>query len=82
MDNTSSKGPEIVSLERDGSVLRVATSPARSIVLAGPGSKSRQVHGDGIVEAEFDLAPFAGSWCRLVVTAADGKRAWTQPEYL
>ena len=78
----ATQGPEILSLERDGNVLRVATSPARSIVLAGPGSKSMQVHGDGIVEAEFDLVSFADSWCRLVVTAGDGKRAWTQPEYL
>jgi hypothetical protein len=78
----ASQGPEIVSLEQEGDVVRVAASPARSIVLAGPGSKSRQVHGDGIVDAEFDLGPFAGSWCRLVVTDMDGKRAWTQPEHL
>ena len=78
----ASQGPEIISLTRDGDVLRVATSPVRSIVVAGPGSKARQVHGDGIVEAEFDLGPFAGSWCRLVVTDKDGKRAWTQPEHL
>ncbi len=78
----ASQGPEILSVEREGDVLRVAASPARSIVLAGPGSKSRQVHGDGIVDAAFDLASFAGSWCRLVVTDMDGKRAWTQPAYL
>jgi hypothetical protein len=78
----ASQGPEILFLEREGDIVRVGASPARSIVLAGPGSKSRPVHGSGIVEAEFDLAPFAGSWCRLVVTAEDGKRAWTQPEHL
>lgn len=78
----SSQGPEIRALGRDGDLLRVATSPVRSIALAGPGSKARQVHGEGLVEAEFDLSPFAGSWCRLVVTQADGKRAWTQPEHL
>jgi hypothetical protein len=76
----ASQGPQIHAIALDNNTLRVGTSPARSIVVAGPGSKARQVHGGGIVEAEFDLAPFAGSWCRLVVTDMDGKRAWTQPE--
>lgn len=76
----ASQGPEILSVERDGDELLVTCSPARSIVLAGRGSKSKVMHGDGIAEARFDLSAFAGFWCRLVVTGLDGKRAWAQPE--
>ena len=78
----ASQGPEILSaVIRDGK-LHVETTPARSIVLAGRASASEVVHGEGITSATLDLSKFAGSWCRLVVTAADGKRAWSQPEYL
>lgn len=75
----ASTGPEIVSLDRAGDTLRVAASPVRSIVLAGPGTKSTVVHGEAITEAELDLSRFAGSWCRVVVTDSNGKRAWAQP---
>jgi len=78
----SSQGPEILSLERSGDTLRVTTSPARSFNLVGPGAAALGIHGDRLTEAELDLGRFKGSWCRLVVTAADGRRAWTQPEYL
>ncbi|WP_055047271.1 PHP domain-containing protein [Devosia sp. A16] len=75
----ASTGPEIVSIDRAGEVLRVAASPVRSIVLAGPGAKSTVVHGEAITEAELDLSRFAGSWCRVLVTDSNGKRAWAQP---
>ncbi len=77
----ASQGPEIVALERVGTVLQVTTSAARSIILAGPGARATQIHGEGITTAAFDLAAFASPWARLVVTDASGKRAWTQPEY-
>lgn len=77
----ASQGPQILSASREGEALMVRSSPARSIVLAGRGSKSQVVHGEGVTEARFDLAPFAGSWARLVVTDRNGKRAWAQPEY-
>lgn len=75
----ASTGPEIVSIERDGDTLTVASSPVRSIVLAGPGAKSAVVHGDSITGAKLDLTRFAGGWCRVVVTDMSGKRAWAQP---
>ncbi len=78
----ASQGPEILSVERDGDKLHVETTPARSISLAGRASASEVVHGEAITTATLDLSKFAGSWCRMVVTAADGKRAWSQPEYL
>jgi hypothetical protein len=77
----SSQGPEILSLERSGDKVRVTTSPVRSINLVGPGAAAVGVHGDGFTSAELDMRLFAGTWCRLVVTTEDGRRAWTQPEY-
>jgi predicted metal-dependent phosphoesterase TrpH len=78
----SSQGPEIHALERAGDKVRVRTSPVRSINLVGPGAAALAVHGDGLTEAELDLGMCKGSWCRLTATAADGRRAWTQPEFL
>jgi predicted metal-dependent phosphoesterase TrpH len=78
----ASRGPEFLSVRRDGDKLHVETTPARSISLAGRASASDVAHGEAITSATLDLSKFTGSWCRLVVTAGDGKRAWSQPEYL
>ncbi len=75
----ASTGPDIADISRDGNSLVVTASPARSIVLAGPGAKSTAVHGDNVTEARLDLRPFEGSWCRVAVTDMLGKRAWAQP---
>jgi hypothetical protein len=78
----ASQGPEIVSVTRDGDTLLVRTSPAQSILVAGHGARAQARHGESLVEAEFDLAAFAGSWLRLVVTDTQGKRAWGQPLFI
>jgi hypothetical protein len=78
----SSQGPEIHTLERTGDWVRVVTSPARSIHLVGPGAAAVSVYGTDVTEANLDASSFAGSWSRLVVTAADGRHAWTQPAYI
>jgi predicted metal-dependent phosphoesterase TrpH len=78
----SSQGPEIFAVEWSGDRIRVVTSPVRSLVLAGPRATAVAVHGSNLTEADLDPGIFRNSWCRLVVTAEDGRRAWTQPEYL
>ncbi|PTM93534.1 CehA/McbA family metallohydrolase [Mycoplana dimorpha] len=78
----ASQGPEILSVTRDGDQLHVETTHVRSVALVGRASASDVVHGNGITSATLDLSKFTGSWCRLVVTAGDGKRAWSQPEFL
>ena len=75
----SSQGPEIIDVVVEDDHLVVRTTPARSIVLAGHGAASAAEHGENITEARLPLDRFAGSWCRLVVTDATGKRAWSQP---
>ena len=75
----ATQGPEIRDIRCEDGRLVVETSPVRSIALAGLGAKSAAEHGDALTVARLDLAPFRGSWCRLVITDANGKRAWTHP---
>jgi hypothetical protein len=66
----------------DDERLRVETSEAYAISLTGGGDRwqSGQAHtGEPITEAEFDLAPFRGSYCRVTVVDPEGKRAWSNP---
>lgn len=78
-DFYASTGPDILAVEQDGAALVVATTPARSIVLVGQQAEAIARHGDGLTRATLSFDAFAGTWCRLVVTDAAGKRAWSQP---
>jgi hypothetical protein len=43
------------------------------------GSSVLDDEGGLVEEATFDLSPFRGSYCRVTVIDADGKRAWSNP---
>ena len=78
----STQGPALREMLVDGARLRVASSEAYAITLTGGGDRwqSGQEHtGAPITEAEFDLAPFRGSYCRVTVVDAAGRRAWGNP---
>jgi hypothetical protein len=81
----STQGPRIERLELDGGRLHVETTPAYSITLGGSGDRWLQAdsrideEGRPIAAASFDLAPFRGSFCRVTVSDADGRRAWSNP---
>ena len=81
----STQGPRFETLELDGERLRVATTPAHAIALGGAGERwldgsSVLDEGGGLVkEATFDVSRFRGSYCRVTVIDADGKRAWSNP---
>ena len=81
----STQGPELLELLLDGGRLRVETSEAYAISLTGGGdrwqwgSESHGGVGVPITEAEFDLAPFRGSYCRITVVDQAGRRAWSNP---
>lgn len=77
----SSQGPDIHDIALDGDQLRVACSPARSIHLLGPGSRSQFAWGDGLQEATFTL-PAARRFVRVTVVDQRGKRAWSNPIWL
>lgn len=80
----STQGPSIRELLVDGARLLVKTSEAYAINLTTGGDRwqsgdERHNMDGSICEAEFDLTPFQGSYCRVTVVAADGKRAWSNP---
>ena len=81
----STQGPELRELIVDGGRLRVETGEAYAISLTGGGERwqsGSERHGEvdaPITEAEFDLDPFRGSYCRVTVVDPAGRRAWSNP---
>ena len=45
--------------------------------LRGPQAGSTRTHGEAMVKCRLPLDLFLGDWCRVAVTDAQGKRAWT-----
>jgi hypothetical protein len=60
----STQGPALRELIADGERPYVQTSEAYAIALS---------------EADFDLTPFRGSYCRITVVDQGGRRAWSNP---
>jgi hypothetical protein len=81
----STQGPSLQELLKDGNRLRVVTSEAYAISLTGSGERwqnGQERHGEQdqpIAEADFDLTPFRGSYCRVTVVDPEGRRAWSNP---
>jgi hypothetical protein len=78
----STQGPALREMILDGDRLRVETSDAYAITLTGGGDRwqsGQERTGEPITGAEFYLTPFRGSYCRVTVVDAAGKRAWSNP---
>ncbi len=81
----STQGPAFRELLVDDERLRVETSEAYAISLTTGGDRwqSGQEHtsrdGGRISGADFDLTPFRGTYCRVTVVDAAGRRAWSNP---
>jgi predicted metal-dependent phosphoesterase TrpH len=81
----STQGPALHELLVDGDDLYVQTSEAYAITLTGSGDRwlsgtdRTSQRGASISEAEFDLSPFRGSYCRITVVDPAGRRAWSNP---
>jgi hypothetical protein len=78
----STQGPSLRELIVDDERLRVETSEAYAISLTTGGDRwqsGSERTGEPVVEAEFDLAPFRGSYCRVTVVDPAGRRAWSNP---
>ena len=81
----STQGPSFRELLVDGERLRVQTSEAYAISLTGAGDRWQRgqerhsADGEPISEAEFDLALFRGSYCRVTVVDPAGRPAWSNP---
>lgn len=81
----ATQGPELRGMVLDGDRLCVETGEVYAISLSGGGARwtsgsERHAGGGGtITEAEFDLAPFRGSFCRVTLVDTAGRRAWGNP---
>lgn len=81
----STQGPSLRQLRLEGDRLRVETGDAAAIGLTGGGDRWQSgtertgEAGASLTEAEFDLSPFRGSYCRVVAIDRGGKRAWSNP---
>jgi hypothetical protein len=78
----STQGPSLKEMIVDDGRLRVQTSEAYAISLTTGGDRWQSAEertGEPVVEAEFDLVPFRGSYCRVTVVDPAGKRAWSNP---
>jgi predicted metal-dependent phosphoesterase TrpH len=78
----SSQGPLIQDVSIEGRTLRVKCSPADAVFATGRGPLTQPIWGMGLTDATFTLDRFAGSYVRVTVVDAGGKRAWTNPIWL
>lgn len=82
----ATQGPALTGLTLDGDELRVACSPCARILLTGPARLWRRwrwrlaAPGEApLAEATFTVSDFRGSFCRVTLVDADGRRAWSNP---
>ena len=82
----STQGPALTSLALDGDELRVACSPCARVLLTGPSRLWRRwrwrLAPPLLTEATFDVACFRGSFCRVTLVDAGGRRAWSNPVWV
>ncbi|GBD17125.1 hypothetical protein HRbin26_02039 [bacterium HR26] len=78
----TSQGPLIHDIQIEDREVTIRCSPANSIFVSGPGRKTQRVHGYRLTEWRCSLDPFLGSYCRVTVVDAAGKRAWSNPIWL
>lgn len=75
----SSQGPLIHDITVDDEHINVRCSPASIVSVQGRGSRAVYVQGDGLESARLERRRFTDCWFRVTVTAADGKKAWSNP---
>lgn len=78
----TSQGPLIHDIQIEDRELAIQCSPVSSIFVTGAGRKTRHAHGHRLTEWRCSLEPFLGSYCRVTVVDAAGKRAWSNPIWL
>jgi hypothetical protein len=78
----STQGPAIENIAIEGNKISVACSNAIQIMIVGRGSKNEAISGRDMTSATFPMTKFDGGWCRVMIMAADGKLAWSNPIYL
>jgi hypothetical protein len=76
----SSQGPEIRDIEIEDRIVEVACSPAASVIVAGQGTATANLHGRSMTRARINIDRLENSpWLRVIVVDAAGRRAWSNP---
>ena len=82
----ATQGPALTGLTLDGDELRVTCSPCARVLLTGPSRLWRRWRWrlaapgtEPLTEATFAVSDFRGSFCRVTLVDADGRRAWSNP---
>lgn len=85
-DYYTSQGPRIhdICISEDRKTIKFANSPATSVYVTGrPDIISMGFrHGAQITHSTFNIAQHAGSYVRVTIVDAAGKRAWSNPIWL
>lgn len=78
----TSQGPRLHDIRIDEEGIEIQCSPAVGIYVGGARAASYRAHGRGLTRCRFPLDQFRGSYCRVTVIDAAGKRAWSNPIWL
>lgn len=76
----STQGPKIHHIEITDDEIIVECSPAKGILVNGQGYQQAYEYQSGVSYARLSKAKLGATpWCRIIVIAEDGKRAWSNP---
>jgi hypothetical protein len=78
----SSQGPQIENIEVSPDEVLVECSPARAVMISGPGLHADKVLGAGIRAARLRLQRFTPGHFRITVVEADDCKAWSNSVWL
>lgn len=78
----SSQGPEIQDVAVNADRIQIQCSPASAIIVSGRGARAARLVGSNLTRADLTIKDFNGSFGRVTVVDALGRRAWTNPIWL
>jgi hypothetical protein len=88
----ATEGPELLDVSIDGNELLVVSSPVMKVIVSGGGERYECRYGLELTRTRvpltmfqngaFEADPLLGTYIRVTVVDAQGKRAWTNPIWL
>jgi hypothetical protein len=88
----ATEGPKLLDVQIEGNEVVVASSPVMKVILSAGGERYECRYGLELTETRvpltvfrngaFEVDPYLGTYFRITVVDAAGKRAWTNPIWL
>jgi hypothetical protein len=88
----ASEGPKLLDVSIDADEAVISTSPVMKVIVSGRSEQYECRYGVDLTETRvplkvfrngsFEVDPYHGSYVRITVVDAHGKRAWTNPIWL